>query len=63
MLIVKRPSAGRRFFGGSLSQPKCSCLILGDGPSPTRTSPGSFIPTTADNLLTNLSRRSFGKGG
>jgi hypothetical protein len=51
---VKRPTAGRRFFGGSPPRPESSHLISGDGLSPIRTFRGDFIPITAANLLTPL---------
>jgi hypothetical protein len=52
LIVVKQLGVALRFFGGSLARLECSCLILVDGLSPTRTSQRSFIPTTVGNLLT-----------
>jgi len=44
-------NAALHFFGGSLRRPGFSQPTSSDGRSPTRTSPGDFIPTTGGNLL------------
>lgn len=49
---MKRPGAELRFSGSSLPRRGSSHLIYCDEPSPTHTSQGGFIPTTAANLLT-----------
>jgi hypothetical protein len=47
-------NAALRFFGASLRRPEFRHPTSSDGRSPTRTSPGDFIPTTGGNLLIRI---------